>query len=122
MPESAEVRRAVNSETPKSLKERAVSQSSSGGFSSQGWVFQWGMSQEPGEHGAGDAGVDAFVPVGEAVVAEEREEDDGGEEHGERGGDRVGAWMSLSACSEAMGKTIRDLSAEIRDYGIEAGR
>ena len=47
MPESAEVRRAVNSETPKSLKESAVSQSSSGGFSSQGWVFQWGMSQGP---------------------------------------------------------------------------
>ena len=39
-----------------------------------------------GEDLAGDLGVDAFVPVGEAVVAEEGEEDDGGEESGEGGG------------------------------------
>ena len=42
--------------------------------------------KRPGQHLAGDLGVDAFVPVGEAVVAEEGEEDQGGEECGESGG------------------------------------
>ena len=52
----------------------------SGGFSSQGWAFQWGMSQRPGASRGRCLGVDAFVPVGEAVVAEQGQQDDGGEE------------------------------------------
>ena len=73
------------------------------------WLFEPGLGvpvgDEPGagEHGAGDAGVDAFVPVGEAVVAEEWEEDDGGEEHGERGGDACGRMRFAGH-----GKTLRD--------------
>ena len=48
------------------------------------------MRDEPAglEHLAGDLGVDAFVPVGETVVAEEGKDDEGGEERGkESGGD-----------------------------------
>ncbi len=40
-----------------------------------------------GEDLAGDLGVDAFVPVGEAVVAEEGKDGDGSEESGEGGGE-----------------------------------
>jgi len=39
-----------------------------------------------GEDLAGNLGVDAFVPVGEAVVAKEGEDDDGGKEDGESDG------------------------------------
>ncbi len=46
-PESAEPSRAVNSDMPKRRKKRAVIQSMSGGFSSQGWPFQSGVSQSP---------------------------------------------------------------------------
>ena len=42
--------------------------------------------KRPGQHLAGDLGVDAFVPVGEAVVAEQGEDDERGEEDGEGGG------------------------------------
>ena len=45
MPERAEPSRAVNSDTPKSLKKKAVIQSMSGGFSSHGWRFQWGIKK-----------------------------------------------------------------------------
>ena len=38
------------------------------------------------EHLAGDLGVDAFVPIREAVVAKEGEDGEGGEEDGEGGG------------------------------------
>ena len=46
------------------------------------------MRDEPAglKHLAGDLGVDAFVPVGEAVVAKEGEDHDRGEEGGEEGG------------------------------------
>ena len=45
MAESAEPRRAVSSETPKSLKKRAVIQQVSGGLSIQVSWFQCGTSQ-----------------------------------------------------------------------------
>ena len=56
------------------------------------------MRDEPAgaEHLAGDLGVDAFIPVGEAVVAEEGEDDDGGEESGESSGENglaASDWM-----------------------------
>ena len=47
MPEKVDPARAQNSVTPKSLKKAAVIQSIRGGFSSQRWAFQWGISQEP---------------------------------------------------------------------------
>ena len=46
-----------------------------------------GDQEAVGEHFAGDLGVDAFVPIGEAVVAEQGEEDQRGEQHGERSGE-----------------------------------
>jgi hypothetical protein len=55
--------------------------------------------KRPGQHLAGDLGVDAFVPVGEAVVAEEGEDHEGGEEGGECGGGEAlaaeGIWFVL---------------------------
>ncbi len=45
MAESADPRRAVNSETPKSLKKTAVIQYVRGGLSIQTKEFQWGTSQ-----------------------------------------------------------------------------
>ena len=61
--------------------------------------FQWGTSQPLSEHFAGDLGVDAFVPVGKAVVAEEGKEAEGGEGGGEGGGVNVmaaeGIWWGL---------------------------
>jgi len=39
------------------------------------------------EHLAGDLRVDAFVPVGETVVAQEGKDDEGGEQSGEKSGD-----------------------------------
>ena len=61
--------------------------------------------ERPGQHLAGDLGVDAFVPVGEAVVAEEGEEDEGGEEGGEESGAEVLAGWAL----EGHGVRICDL-------------
>ncbi len=72
------------------------------------------MGDEPAgvEHLAGDLGVDAFVPVGEAVMAEQGEDDNGGEERGEcRRADglaRVGfaRWLELR-CHEHSLREVR---------------
>ena len=70
------------------------------------------------EHLAGDLGVDAFVPVGETVVAEEGEDDEGGEESGEEGGDggaRGGCVMRLELRGHE--ETIREASCGGRGLG-----
>jgi hypothetical protein len=66
-----------------------------------------GYKPGAGEHGARDAGVDAFIPVGEAVVAEQGEDDDGGEQRGQRDGDRVA--LGAGSLLGGHGETIRDL-------------
>jgi hypothetical protein len=59
----------------------------------EGRLFEPGLEVPMGdeeavaEHFAGDLGVDAFVPVGEAVVAEEGEEDYGGEKDSKGAGE-----------------------------------
>jgi hypothetical protein len=73
----------------------------------------------PGQHLAGDLGVDAFVPVGEAVVAEEGEEDEGGEERGERGGDDGLAAGVREGLGFVRRVTFRGHENNIRDGGWE---
>ena len=80
--------------------------------------------KRPRQHLARDLGVDAFVPVGETVVAEQGEDDEGGE-----GGREEGGAEGLAAGGVELGcgrwlvrqgheKTIREVGWE----GEEAGR
>lgn len=67
------------------------------------------MRDEPAgrEHLAGDLSVDAFVPVGEAVVAEQGEQNDGGEQGCECGGAQRGAG-AIGLMRGRHGMTIRE--------------
>jgi len=69
--------------------------------------------KRPGQHLAGYLGVDAFVPVGEAVVAEEGEEDEGGEERGEGGGGdgRAGGFVRGVGCG-GHDNSVREVRCE----------
>ena len=86
----AEGRRAAKAFRPKRRSEAAVSHICSGGFSNQSAPVpvgdEPGVEGMPGQHLAGDLGVDAFVPVGEGAMTEERKEDQGGEKGGEKSG------------------------------------
>ncbi len=66
-----------------------------------------GDKKAGGEHLSGDLGVDAFVPVGEAVVAEQGEQDDGSEQGCECGGAKRGAG-AVGLVRSRHGMTIRE--------------
>ena len=70
-PESAEPARAQNSVMPKSLKKTAVIQSIKRRLFEPGLIVPMGDERLRGEHLARDLGVDALVPVGEWLVAEQ---------------------------------------------------
>ena len=68
------------------------------------------------EHLAGDLGVDTFVPVGKAVVAEEDKDDERGEEGSEEGG---AATLAAEGSGFVLCVRFRGHASSVREVGCE---